>query len=305
MLALVTLGFSKLVEETATKLNDQLLNEGLLQTCGDAWWDDGRFDHERIILAEILLRLGASTKCKNKFQKTPIEIAKCWSRNDLAKFLENPDPLTNKIPVTPNMLSANKKTGFSGLSSRTKKLIEKADRNMGVRIPTQHVRQQSNELKKELFSPPTGGLVEPPRLERRDSFHSLPAEVGYQQIREVEMKNLGATNRDKPIVTKGIPVKFKIPNCQIDLRPPQSESTPDLSRCFTSAPSSPNGSTTGSTTGRGVFGLVPTNGTTTTSSTNGHPVVRGQNKIEMKIGGVKPFTPSAPLKNYSLNALNP
>lgn len=282
--------------QTAMKLNDQLLNEGLLQTCGDAWWDDGRFDHERIILAEILLRLGASTMCKNKFHKTPIEIAKCWSRTDLAKFLENPDPLINKIPVTPNMLSANKKTGFNGLSSRTKKLIEKADRNH-MRIP--HVRQSSNEVKKELFSPPAGGKISPPQLERRDSFHSLPAEMSY--IREVEMKNLGATNRDRPIVTKGVPVKFKIPNCQIDLRPPQSESTPDLSRCFTSAPSSPN-----ERASRGIFGLVPSNGTThAASSTNGHPVVRGQNKIEMKIGQVKPFTPSAPLKNYSLNALNP
>ena len=192
------------------------------------------------------------------------------------------------------MLSANKKTsGFSGLSSRTKKLIEKADRQP-VRIP--HVRQHSSELKKELFSPP---LESPPRLERRDSFHSLPAEIPCVP-REIELKNLGATNREKPIVAKGVPIKFKIPNCQIDLRPPQSESTPDLSRAFISAPSSPQHHQNA----RGVFGLVPTTGHH--SVNGGHPVIRGQNKIEMKIGQVqKPFMPSAPLKNYSLNAPNP
>ena len=47
MLALVTLGFSKMVEESLSKMNSNLLNEGLIKTCGDAWWDDGRFDHER------------------------------------------------------------------------------------------------------------------------------------------------------------------------------------------------------------------------------------------------------------------
>ena len=42
---------------------------------------------KRIILCEILLRLGAAVSCKNQFQKTPVEIARCWNRQDLAKFL--------------------------------------------------------------------------------------------------------------------------------------------------------------------------------------------------------------------------
>ena len=50
MLALVTLGFSKMVEESISKMDSNLLNEGLIKTCGDAWWDDGRFDHERMDL---------------------------------------------------------------------------------------------------------------------------------------------------------------------------------------------------------------------------------------------------------------
>ena len=50
MLALITLGFVRIIEQTLKKLDVPLLNEGLLYTCGDAWWDDGRFDHERIIL---------------------------------------------------------------------------------------------------------------------------------------------------------------------------------------------------------------------------------------------------------------
>ena len=99
--------------------------KGLLQTCGDAWWDDGRFDHERIILCEILLRLGARTDCRNNFKKTPIEIAKCWNRNELAKFLENPEQV-EKIPVTPSMLSGKVHIYCSLLSllfSRFKDLV--------------------------------------------------------------------------------------------------------------------------------------------------------------------------------------
>ena len=77
------------------------------------------------------------------FKKTPIEIAKCWNRAELAKFLENPEQL-EKIPVTPNMLSAQKKsaqkTDFctipvqnGGISARTQKLIQKQERQ-GYRL---------------------------------------------------------------------------------------------------------------------------------------------------------------------------
>ena len=39
MLALVGLGFSEKVSKSLKKLDVVLLNEGLLRTCGDAWWD--------------------------------------------------------------------------------------------------------------------------------------------------------------------------------------------------------------------------------------------------------------------------
>lgn len=39
MLALVGLGFSEKVSKSLKKLDAVLLNEGLLRTCGDAWWD--------------------------------------------------------------------------------------------------------------------------------------------------------------------------------------------------------------------------------------------------------------------------
>ena len=87
---------------------------------------------KRIILCEILLRLGAAVSCKNQFQKTPVEIARCWNRQDLAKFLENPESMMDKIPVTPNMLHAQRTSTpnsiINGISTRTQKLIQKKER---------------------------------------------------------------------------------------------------------------------------------------------------------------------------------
>jgi hypothetical protein len=74
-----------------SKLDIVLLNEGLLRICGDAWWDEGRFDTDRIILCRILLDLGASVNCENEFNWKPIQIAKCWNRKELVEFLTNPD----------------------------------------------------------------------------------------------------------------------------------------------------------------------------------------------------------------------
>ena len=79
-----------------------------------------------------------------------------------------------------------------------------------------------------------------PHWERRDSFNSLPAELPVN----VEMRNLAATYKEKPLVTKGIPVKFKVPRCQLDtkqinggINSPVTETTSD-NRSI-SAPTSP------------------------------------------------------------------
>ena len=101
---------------------------------GIEWFQACKLDkiQKRIILCEILLRLGAAVSCKNQFQKTPVEIARCWNRQDLAKFLENPDSMMDKIPVTPNMLHAQRTSTpnsiINGISTRTQKLIQKKER---------------------------------------------------------------------------------------------------------------------------------------------------------------------------------
>lgn len=340
MLALVTLGFSKMVEESLSKMNSNLLNEGLIKTCGDAWWDDGRFDHERIILCEILLRLGAVVSCKNQFQKTPVEIARCWNRQDLAKFLENPESMMDKIPVTPNMLHAQRTSTpnsvINGISTRTQKLIQKKEREgvhsaliqnrgpiivsnaaNGYAIPNMgYLAHNKPADPPEPVTPQFGRTSISPSWERRDSFNSLPADLhSGQTVKEIEMKNLSATNKEKPLVTKGVPLKFKVPRCQLQLKisNPSYCHPSDENRAL-SAPASPtkyqsmhdfltNGNQKQKRTQVGTPGLSPT------SASYHGPIIRGQNRIEMKIGQPRPtadkiFTPTAPLKNYNLNGIS-
>ena len=126
------------------------------------------------------------------------------------------------------------------------------------------------------------------------------------------MKNLAATNKEKPLVTKGVPLKFKVPRCQLQLKisNPSYCHPSDENRAL-SAPASPtkyqsmhdfltNGSQKQKRTQVGTPGLSPT------SASYHGPIIRGQNRIEMKIGHPRPtadktFTPTAPLKNYNLN----
>ena len=57
--------------------------------------------------------------------------------------------------------------------------------------------------------------------------------------KEIEMKNLGATNKEKPLVTKGVPLKFKVPRCQLQLKISNpSYCSTDENRAL-SAPASP------------------------------------------------------------------
>ena len=91
MLALVGLGFCDRVRQSLSKLDKTLLNEGLLRTCGDAWWDNGRFDSDRIILCRILVELGAALDCENEFHWKPVQIAECWNRKELVEFLTHPN----------------------------------------------------------------------------------------------------------------------------------------------------------------------------------------------------------------------
>ena len=126
------------------------------------------------------------------------------------------------------------------------------------------------------------------------------------------MKNLAATNKEKPLVTKGVPLKFKVPRCQLQLKisNPSYCHPSDENRAL-SAPASPtkyqsmhdfltNGNQKQKRTQVGTPGLSPT------SASYHGPIIRGQNRIEMKIGHPRPtadktFTPTAPLKNYNLN----
>jgi hypothetical protein len=51
MVAMTALGFGNTLEKTLSKLDKVLLNEGLLKVCGDAGWDKGDFNNDRVALA--------------------------------------------------------------------------------------------------------------------------------------------------------------------------------------------------------------------------------------------------------------
>jgi len=48
---MTSLGFGNTLEKTLNKLDKVLLNEGLLKVCGDAGWDKGDFNNDRVALA--------------------------------------------------------------------------------------------------------------------------------------------------------------------------------------------------------------------------------------------------------------
>ena len=189
MLALVGLGFADRVRRALVRLDNVLINEGLLRTCGDAWWDSGRFDSDRIILCRILVDLGASLDCENEFRWKPVQIAECWNRRELVHFLTNPV----REEVTPVLLPVSQ----SQQRKMEQILRQKQQREQHLEKQREMVRQQ-----------PVHPLSLFPKFNRRKSYETLP--VDERQI-DVEIKGLSATNKEKPLVCKGQPLKLRVP----------------------------------------------------------------------------------------------
>ena len=137
----------------------------------------------------------------------------------------------------------------------------------------------------------------------------------------MELRGLGQTKNDRPWVTKGQALTLNVPKSAVTRSSIRRESC-DLSD-VASAPSSPTNSTCSNRSSSSVSAMISgqsatlprnlprspqrslSNSALDVVSSPGQrgPVVKGQNKIEMKIGQrpERTFLPKEPLMSYSLN----
>ncbi|CBY41684.1 unnamed protein product [Oikopleura dioica] len=295
MVAMTSLGFGNTLEKTLNKLDKVLLNEGLLKVCGDAGWDKGDFNNDRVALARILLNLGADAETENKYGRTAIQIADVRDRGNLAEFLQNPNQ-HEEHPALKRQLTMERI--LKDRQNREQKLLRQREQR----------EQQPHPL--SLFDKFN---------QRRSSQESLASPSG---IRQVELRGLGQTKNDRPWVTKGQALTLNVPKSAVTRSSIRRESC-DLND-VASAPSSPTNSTCSNRSSSSVSAMISGQSATlprnfprspqrslsnsaldvVTSPGQRGPVVKGQNKIEMKIGQRpdRTFLPKEPLINYSLNS---